>query len=775
MFRRSHLVASVLCVPALLAGCFNSLDKGNLKCTTQNHCPTGYSCVFGDGAASGICKQGALVVDSGGADRLVPPADAADGPDVRSGVDSSPRVDGLGPPDGTGSDAGMGGTDGANSVDAPSATGGAGAGGSGGSSAIAAGGANGVDALVTGGGGAGGTDAPMATGGTTTGSDALPLDVPADVFSPDAPGTCSTDQDCPTQKPLCLGNQCAKCASDNDCVGRTGPACSTSGLCVACTANSYCKGTAATCDTSSNQCVGCTRRSDCSGTCQTCSVNTCIAVKNQDDPTVCAGTCDATGACKGKQGQACKTSADCVNGLSCADGYCCDKACKGTCEACDVGISVGTCTTLGANATPRAGRTACVAKDPTCAGKCDGNSAACAYPLSNTSCGTASCTGTTYQPVGSCSTGTCFMPLTQSCPTNEKCSANACACQSPYQTCGSACVDTNTDGANCGICGKSCVSGSTCSAGKCQPVTMTSSLGGYSFVFWVDANYVYYNDCSTYYDCVPKRIALSAVGGSGSSLTTIDCSGYAVMGSSLLLFESQVADFLCTIGSTCQVNSSSHVPDGMPVGFKNPAPSYVAVITSSNSSTEITTWYTTTNATYSAYQNFYWSYDCAGGLSNFASVGNYQYWACGNGSGSYTIWRTNGTIPATATSQITGGFTFSPLLVDANSVSLIYLDTNNLYRVPAPGGLGTGAPQLIVSGTGTKFVTEDANGIYWIDTLANLNRCTASSCSSTTTVMTTGQTLGNYFTGNGNLGVLYQDSGFLYWINGSGQLMKLAK
>ena len=722
----------------------------NAPCKPGYTCTADWQCVRSTDAGS----DGLVVIDSrestdavGAMDRLISavtdgPGDPAVGPDGAGALDS----------------AGQQGVDGR--VDGPAALDTA------------------AQLDVGGGAGAGGTDAPMATGGTTTGSDARPLDVPADVFSPDAPGTCSTDQDCPTQRPLCLGNQCAKCASDNDCVGRTGPACSTSGLCVACTANSYCKGPAATCDTSSNQCVGCTRRSDCSGTCQTCSASVCIAVKNQDDPTVCAGTCDATGACKGKQGQACKTSADCVSGLSCADGYCCDKACKGTCEACDVGTSVGTCTALGANATPRAGRTACVATDATCAGKCDGKSAACAYPLSNTSCGTASCTGTTYQPVGSCSTGTCFMPSTESCPTNEKCSANACACQSPYQTCSSACVDTNTDGANCGICRKSCDPGSTCSAGKCQPVTMTSSLGGYSFVFWVDASYVYYNDCSTYYDCVPKRIALSAVGGSGSSLTTINCSGYAVMGSSLFLFESQVASFLCTIGSTCQVNSSSHVPDGMPVGFKNPAPSYVAVITSSNNNTEITTWYTTTNATYSAYQNFYWSYDCAGGLSNFASVGNYQYWTCENGSGSYTIWRTNGTIPAAATSQITGGFTFHPNLVDANSVSLIYLDgnTNNLYRVPAPGGLGTAAPQLIVSSTGTKMVTEDSSGIYWIDTLANLNRCTASSCSSTTTVMTTGQTLGNYFTGNGFIsGTLYQDASYLYWINGSGQLMKLAK
>jgi membrane-bound inhibitor of C-type lysozyme len=42
--------------------------------------------------------------------------------------------------------------------------------------------------------------------------------------------------------------------------------------------------------------------------------------------------------------------------------------------------------------------------------------------------------------------------------------------------------------------------------------------------------------------------------------------------------------------------------------------------------------------------------------------------------------------------------------------------------------------------------------------------------------MATGQTLGNYSTGNGSIsGTLYQDSSYLYWINGSGQLMKLAK
>jgi hypothetical protein len=75
-------------------------------------------------------------------------------------------------------------------------SGNAGAGGISGTGGIAAGGAASVDAIAT-----GGADAPMATGGTSaggaTGFDARVLDGPADVPTVDAPGTCSTDKDCP--------------------------------------------------------------------------------------------------------------------------------------------------------------------------------------------------------------------------------------------------------------------------------------------------------------------------------------------------------------------------------------------------------------------------------------------------------------------------------------------------------------------------------------------------------------------------------------------------
>ena len=273
-----------------------------------------------------------------------------------------------------------------------------------------------------------------------------PVDAPPIGPTVDATGSCSTDKDCSSQSPLCLGNRCAKCSSDNDCTGRTGTlACATSGLCVACTANKHCTGAAGTCDTATNQCVGCVKRSDCGGVCQTCSSGgVCTALKGQDDPGVCAGTCDSTGTCKSKQGQTCQTAGGgCAAGTTCSpDGVCCDRACMGSCETCDILSSLGTCTTLAANATPHAGHTACVAADSTCAGKCNGTSTACSYPPATTACGTASCTGTSYQAAGTCSTGTCSMPPAQTCPsTGCNTATNTCnaPCAAGTTACGAAC------------------------------------------------------------------------------------------------------------------------------------------------------------------------------------------------------------------------------------------------------------------------------------------------------------------------------------------------
>ena len=298
---------------------------------------------------------------------------------------------------------------------------------------------------------------------------------------------------------------------------------------MACTANSYCTGPGTTCNTATSQCVGCVKRSDCPGVCQTCANSVCTAVKNQDDPGLCAGTCDSTGACKSKQGQLCEAvSAGCAAGTYCSpDGYCCDKACSGSCEACDV--TPGTCTTL-VDTTPHTGHTACITTDPTCAGKCNGTSTACSYPTAATPCGTASCSIAGYQAAGTCSTGTCSMPdvvqctstCQSACLTGYACSSGSCVCSSPHTQCPSGCVNVlGNDANNCGSCGHNCGSGGTCSSGLCQPVVVLSTgAADFPQVLGVDDTYVYYQALvadPAYTDNV-YRVSKSATGGTATTL-----------------------------------------------------------------------------------------------------------------------------------------------------------------------------------------------------------------------------------------------------------------
>lgn len=57
--------------------------------------------------------------------------------------------------------------------------------------------------------------------------------------------------------------------------------------------------------------------------------------------------CDGQSTCQFKKsvGGACLSENECISG-NCADGYCCDVACQGTCQSCDLPGSVGSCTFL---------------------------------------------------------------------------------------------------------------------------------------------------------------------------------------------------------------------------------------------------------------------------------------------------------------------------------------------------------------------------------------------------------------------------------------------
>jgi len=195
------------------------------------------------------------------------------------------------------------------------------------------------------------------------------------------PEQCGPDQGCNADDD-CDGNDCTGVAgtcvpncddgvtnnleSDVDCGGGTCDGCALGDDCAnvdsnclsgVCGADDKCEASpiGATClangDCLSGQCEdGVCCNMDCGGTCKSCNLaatkGTCTNIATGQDPDdecngaqVCQG-----GACKKPDGQACGAPAECLAGHFCVDGVCCAVACNGTCEACNLAGSPGTCT-----------------------------------------------------------------------------------------------------------------------------------------------------------------------------------------------------------------------------------------------------------------------------------------------------------------------------------------------------------------------------------------------------------------------------------------------
>jgi hypothetical protein len=88
----------------------------------------------------------------------------------------------------------------------------------------------------------------------------------------------------------------------------------------------------------------------CTAMCEACNVTgsegMCVNVPNGQDPgNDCTGgqVCDGNGACvPGPNGATCAMAAECMSNF-CVDGVCCNEACGGTCRACDLNGTEGTC------------------------------------------------------------------------------------------------------------------------------------------------------------------------------------------------------------------------------------------------------------------------------------------------------------------------------------------------------------------------------------------------------------------------------------------------
>ena len=456
MVRPAHLGGGTLFAIALLclsgAACFRTVDVSKLHCINNNGCPIGnYYC------ANGRCIAGQTPVDGSNAD--LPPSGLGghagiDGTQSKGGAGGSlldgalggaggGAIDGLLGTGGGIADSSLGGTGGGVADGPPGGSGGI----------VADGPLGGVGGATSGTGGTGPKDAPVGTGGTTS--------VPDAPISPDG-------RDAPADLPngLNLGSACSS-ATASQC---------SSGACV----DGHCCG-AASC-----------------GTCQSCTGpgGTCVAITNAEDPDSCTGTssCDTSGACKKKIGQACSAGTDCMGG-NCADGVCCNSACSGSCEYCNGGTP-GTCSYV--SGTPKQGHPAC-AGTGACQGTCNATKASCTLPGAETTCRQPSCGGTpptaTNQAVcdgnGSCpnlSTTSCSPSICgatsclTSCSSSSQCASGAACiggacqpCASGQLVCGNACVNTSSDPSHCGNCTTSCSGGTThCLNGSCVQCTALS-------------------------------------------------------------------------------------------------------------------------------------------------------------------------------------------------------------------------------------------------------------------------------------------------------------
>ncbi len=229
------------------------------------------------------------------------------------------------------------------------------------------------------------------------------------------------------------------------------------------------------------------RTCDGSGTCRpsttqscgtyACNGTTCNAACGVDSDCAPGHVCNA-GSCGLKRlGQLCAGASECDSG-NCVEGVCCSSAVCGNCQSCNVAGMAGMCNPVGADEMePHGGCT----PNPPCGfnGKCDGNGA-CRNGPTTTSCGTASCSGSTLTPVGNCNgAGACVQPPMSCAP--FACGGAACRttcagdseCATGFTCMSSVCTNLKANGAAC-VAGTECFSGN-CTEGFC---CAAASCGG---------------------------------------------------------------------------------------------------------------------------------------------------------------------------------------------------------------------------------------------------------------------------------------------------------
>jgi hypothetical protein len=266
----------------------------------------------------------------------------------------------------------------------------------------------------------------------------------------------------------CVDKGVAMCNTNGRCNGNKG--------CQSYAAGTTCK--PASCDAATNRF---TQANTCvSGRCTPPAASSCAPFKCSGG--ACANTCASNADCvapntcvnnscgKKPNGQACSVTnpAECLSGF-CADGVCCESACKASCFSCKLAGTAGQCVAVAPGANDP--KSICTDQGPSACGTdgvCDGAGACRKYAL-GTICVAASCTAGTQRAASTCDgVGRCVAGGTRAC-SPFVCNTNGTAC---FDSCANntSCLPPNVCTMNsCGKTGNggSCSANAECTSGQC--------------------------------------------------------------------------------------------------------------------------------------------------------------------------------------------------------------------------------------------------------------------------------------------------------------------
>ncbi len=251
-------------------------------------------------------------------------------------------------------------------------------------------------------------------------------------------------------------DQSAACDSQSSCQGtRTDGVCGANFQCSASVVgdDSACAGLLAN-DCSLYPGVSCTSSANQSSNQAALCATTCV----NDTGCDVSAHCD-NGSCVPDAGPGgfCNQQSDCSSGLVCVDSVCCNNSCTGTCNACDLAGSVGTCSLVADGQDPDA---ECGAVN--CSGFYFGWQSNTCFAKADVSAAAASCSGS-----ASCATA------------SEECSAQT-ARGTASLVCDSTCQSPNLSsctGTTAGSCNNLNLGTQTCGTGACQ-VTVNRCTNG---------------------------------------------------------------------------------------------------------------------------------------------------------------------------------------------------------------------------------------------------------------------------------------------------------